>query len=136
MTHLKTAIYEHLQSDPQIGAVLDSRIYRTFAPQDSAYPFLTYQRITATNQNDIDLTTERFQFDLIGTLEDDDQLEALKESLISRLNGFKGDLGATGLRVTTVWLDVIADGWDEEHRHRRVSLDFQFAYLRHQNSVS
>ena len=130
MSNLKTAIYEHLKNDPAIVAIVDTRIYRSFAPQGSDFPFLTYQRITSTNKNDIDLTTERFQFDLIGKLENEDQLETLKEVVIDRLNHFKGDLGNTGFQVKSVWLDIVADDFNEDHSARRIVLDFRFAYLR------
>ena len=128
--NLKTAIYEHLKNDSQIAGLLDTRIYRSLAPQGSALPFITYQRITSTNQNDIDATTERFQFDLVGSLESDDELENLKETVMDRLNRFKGNLGETGFLVKSVWLDIIADDLNTETKARRIVLDFRFAYLR------
>ena len=130
MSNLKTAIYEHLKNDPEIVAVVAGRIYRSFAPQGSEFPFLTYQRITSTNKNDIDFTTERFQFDLVDKLEDEDELETLKEAVVDCLNRFKGDLGGTGFKVKSVWLDIVADDFNEDHSARRIVLDFRFAYLR------
>lgn len=130
--NLKTAIYEHLKNDPQIARIVAGRIYRSLAPQGSEFPLLTYQRITSTNKNDIDFTTERLQFDLVGKLEDDDQVEELKEAVIDRLNRFKGDLGGTGFKVKSVWLDIVADDFNEDHSARRIVLDFRFAYLRNE----
>jgi len=128
--NLKTAIFEHLKSDPAIAGILGERIYRSFAPQGAEFPFITYQRITSTNKNDIDFTTERFQFDLIGKFEDEDELETLKEAVIDRLNRFKGDLGGTGFHVKSVWLDIVSDDSNSETESRRITLDFRFAYLR------
>lgn len=127
--NLKTAIYEQLTSDPAITAIVGDRVFRTFAPE-AATPFLTFQRITAVNQNDIDCVTERYQFDLIGTVEDDDTLEELKEALLDNLNRFRGDLGNTGVKVKNTWLDIIADGFSEDNSLRRITVDFKFAYLR------
>ena len=87
--NLKTAIYEHLKNDPTIAGIVAGRIYRSLAPQGCEFPLITYQRITGTNKNDIDFVAERFQFDLVGKLEDDDQIEELKEAVIDRLNRFK-----------------------------------------------
>jgi len=128
--NLKTAIYEHLKNDSAIAEIVTGRIYRSFAPQGSEFPFISYQRITSANKNDIDLTTERFQFDLVGNLEDEDQMETLKDAVINRLNRFKGDLGGTGFSVKSVWLDIVADDFNEDHSARRIILDFRFAYLR------
>lgn len=128
--NLKTAIYEHLTRDPQVASLVAGRIYRSFAPQGSAFPLITYQRITSTNKNDVDFTTERFQFDLVGQLENEDELETLKEAVVDCLNRFKGDLGGTGFRVKSVWLDIVADDFNEDHSARRIVLDFRFAYLR------
>lgn len=130
--NLKTAIYEHLKNDSTIAGLVAGRIYRSLAPQGSEFPLITYQRITSTNKNDIDFTTERFQFDLVGKLEDDDQIEELKEAVIDRLNRFKGDLGGTGFKVKSVWLDIVADDFNEDHSARRIVLDFRFAYLRNE----
>ena len=130
--NLKTAIYEHLKNDPSIVNLVAGRIYRSFAPQGSEFPIITYQRITGINKNDIDFTTERFQFDLVGLLENDDDLETLKEAVIDCLNRFKGDLGGTGFKVKSVWLDIVADDFNEDHSTRRIVLDFRFAYLRTQ----
>ena len=130
--NLKTAIYEHLKNDPAIEAIVAGRIYRSLAPQGSEFPLLTYQRITSTNKNDIDFTTERFQFDLVGKLEDDDQIEELKEAVVNRLNRFKGDLGGTGFKVKSIWLDIVADDFNEDHSARRIVLDFRIAYLRNE----
>jgi len=128
--NLKTAIYEHLTADPAITAAVGERIYRSFAPEADTFPFLTYQRITATNQNDIDCVTERYQFDLVGKVEDDEALESLKEHLLDSLNRFRGDLGNTGMKVKNTWLDVISDGFSEDNAFRRITVDFKFAYLR------
>ena len=128
--NLKTAIYEHLSTDAAIIAVVGGRIYRSFAPQANAFPFICYQRITATNQNDIDCVTERYQFDLVGKVEDDETLESLKEHLLDSLNRFRGDLGNTGMKVKNTWLDIISDGFSEDNAFRKITLDFKFAYLR------
>lgn len=130
--NLKNAIYEHLKSDSQVAGIVAGRIYRSLAPQGSEFPLLTYQRITGINKNDIDLTTERFQFDLVGTLEEEDELETLKEAVINCLNRFKGDLGGTGFKVKSVWLEIVADDFNEDHSARRIVLDFRFAYLRNE----
>ena len=127
--NLKTAIYEQLVNDPAISALVDDRVFRTFSP-DATEPFITFQRITAVNQNDIDCVTERYQFDLVGKIENDDQLEELKEALLDNLNRFCGDLGNTGVKVRNTWLEVIADGFSEDNSLRRITVDFKFAYLR------
>ena len=127
--NLKTAIYEQLVNDPAISALVDDRVFRTFSP-DATEPFITFQRITAVNQNDIDCVTERYQFDLVGKIENDDQLEELKEALLDNLNRFRGDLGNTGVKVRNTWLEVIADGFSEDNSLRRITVDFKFAYLR------
>ncbi|MBI2550863.1 DUF3168 domain-containing protein [Candidatus Uhrbacteria bacterium] len=72
--NLKTAIFEQLTNDPAITAIVGERVYRTFAPE-ATLPFISFQRITAVNQNDIDCMTERYQFDLVGSVESDDTLE-------------------------------------------------------------
>ena len=129
--NLKTAIYEQLTSDPAITIIVGDRVFRTFAPEATT-PFLTFQRISAVNQNDIDCVTERYQFDLVGTVEHDDLLEELKEALLDNLNRFRGDLGNTGVKVKNTWLDIIADGFSEDNTLRRITVDFKFAYLRPQ----
>ena len=128
--NLKTAIYEHLHADPAITGLVGARIYRSFAPEADAFPFITYLRITATNQNDVDCVTERYQFDLVGKVEDDEALESLKEHLLDSLNRFRGDLGNTGMKVKNTWLDIISDGFSEDNSFRRITVDFKFAYLR------
>ena len=130
MANLKTAIFEQLSNDPNVSAIVSNRIYRTLAPPDSVFPFITYQRISATHKNDLDLFTERFQFDLIGKAEEDETLENLKEALLNNLNRFKGDLGNTGVKVMNVWLEVIADDYNEDNSTRRILIDFKFKYLK------
>jgi hypothetical protein len=130
MSNLKTAIFEQLKTDPAIAAIVGDRIYRTLAHQGSATPFITYQRITATSQNELDLFVERFQFDLIAKKEDDDKLEDLKDALVDNLNRFKGDLGGTGFKVMSAWLEIIADDYNEDNSTRRIVIDFKFKYLR------
>ena len=134
--NLKAAIFEQLKNDPAISAIVGQRIYRTFAPQGkgvSQYaptPFITYQRIETKSKNDIDLITEIFQFDLLGKKEDDDVLENLKEKLLDNLNRFKGDLGSTGFDVKGVFLEVVADEYNEDNSMRRIVVSFRFVYLK------
>jgi len=52
--------------------------------------------------------------------------------VIDCLNRFKGDLGGTGFKVKSVWLEIVADDFNEDHSARRIILDFRFAYLRNQ----
>ena len=127
--NLKTAIYEQLKNDPAIAEIISERIYRTLAPSKTKTPFITFQRITAVNKNDIDITTERFQFDLIAEIEADDQLETLKDAVIKNLNRFKGDLGETGFKVMNVWLEIISDDYNKDNSMRRIVIDFKFKYL-------
>ena len=127
--NLKTGIYEQLTNDPTITEIVGDRVYRTFAPE-AALPFISFQRITAVNQNDIDCVTERYQFDLVGSVESDDTLENLKERLLDNLNRFRGDLGNTGVKVKNTWLEIISDGFSEDNTLRRITVDFKFAYLR------
>jgi len=126
--NLKTAIYEQLKNDPAITEIVGSRIYRTLAPSKSKMPFITFQRITAINKNDIDLMTERFQFDLVGKIESDDELEKIKEAVLKNLNRFKGDLGGN-FQIKAVYLEIIADSFNPDTKARRIILDFKFTYF-------
>ena len=130
MPNLKTAIFEQLNNDTAITGIVGSRIYRTLAPQNVEFPFVTYQRISAVHKNDLDLFTERFQFDLIGQGEEDEALETLKDAMLENLNRFKGDLGNTGFKVMNVWLEIIADDYNEDNSTRRIVIDFKFKYLK------
>jgi hypothetical protein len=130
MSNLKTAIFEQLNNDAAITGIVGSRIYRTLAPQNVEFPFVTYQRISAVHKNDLDLFIERFQFDLIGQGEEDEILETLKDAMLENLNRFKGDLGGTGFKVMNVWLEIIADDYNEDNSTRRILIDFRFKYLR------
>ena len=130
MPNLKTAIFEQLNNDAVVTGIVGSRIYRTLAPQNAEFPFMTYQRISAVHKNDLDLFTERFQFDLIGQSEEDEALESLKDAMLENLNHFKGDLGNMGFKVMNVWLEIIADDYNEDNSTRRIVIDFKFKYLK------
>ena len=130
MSNLKTAIFEQLNGDPSITSIVSNRIFRTLAPQGTDLPFITYQRVSATHKNELDLFTERFQFELIGENEDDESLENLKQALLENLNRFQGDLGQTGFKVMNVWLEIIADDYNEDNSNRRIMIDFKFKYLK------
>ena len=43
---LHAAIASHLLNDSDVALLVGDRVYRTIAPQDTAYPYITYQRIT------------------------------------------------------------------------------------------
>lgn len=54
MSTLEEKIFDQLSADTAIAAAVSTRIYPVIAPQNAAYPHVTYQRISGGQVNSLD----------------------------------------------------------------------------------
>lgn len=61
MAHVETALFQRLNGNVALNAVVEGRIFPAPAPQDSRFPLVTYEEISATPFNSHEVTTATIQ---------------------------------------------------------------------------
>ena len=131
--NLKLPSTKHLKNDPTIVGIVVGRIYRSHLhPQGQSFRFSHTNELQAQTKTISILSLSGFQFDLVGKLEDDDQVEELKEAVIDCLNRFKVTLAGQASKVKIVWLDIVVDDFIEDHSGTSDRTGFLAAYLRNE----
>ena len=102
-TDIESAIYSHLTGTTDLVSQVGTRIYPNRAPQDAAIPFISYRRISTTNQHDLDgalgMTRPTFEFSIVGTSYS--TVKTISNLLRTHLDGYQGVLQTIGVRSIT-----------------------------------
>lgn len=124
---------ELLLADPGVAALVIDRVYPAPAPQDVAFPFITFQRITTTRDYTLEgpcgLAAATFQVDCwVQSREAQQaaggaylQARALAKAVRLALNVTNGTIAGVGCSIS---LANERDLVESEPRLRRCSMDF------------
>jgi len=121
-----------LLADADVASVVGTRVFPAPAPQNTAAPFVTLQRVSTERVYSDDgyskLCGPLLQIDCWSDAPEyaGSYLEAKKAAQAVRhaLNGFRGMMGP--LRVQETTIETEHDLFDAQDRTRRVSYDFRF----------
>lgn len=97
--HIETALMTYLLEQSGITDIVSDRIYFIRAKQDTAAPYLVFQKISSihsmTHDGPDGMTDARFQFTAFGKK----YMEEAKELIVAvqdALSGYKGTMGGEG----------------------------------------
>ena len=110
-TDIESAIYSHLTGTTDLVSQVSTRIYPNRAPQDAARPFISYRRISTTNQHDLGgalgMTRPTFEFTVVGGRDASNYqisystVKTISNLLRTHLDGYQGLLQSVGVRSIT-----------------------------------
>jgi len=111
-------LYSALVNDSGVSALVSTKIYPVKAPQNTAFPYVVYRRITGLSVNGLDgemgTTNGRFQIDVYSSTYT--QVKALAEAV-------KEAVKASNLRSVLIF-DQDFD-FDDDSNNYRVLLEFR-----------
>jgi len=103
---LDADIYAYLVGQAGITNLVSTRVYPNVLPQNSAYPSITYSRVSdnpvRAMSADASVKQSRYQFDAWGTSAE--SARALADQIISALNGYVGSMNGNTV-VQGIWHD-------------------------------
>lgn len=104
---LDSALYSHLTTDSAITALIAMRVYPDAAPQDVAWPYVTF--MAAATENGRHMTAgdglARVTMQIDVWADSSEARRAITGALFNRLHGFRGAMGAEALGVRSVHFD-------------------------------
>jgi hypothetical protein len=119
MADVETAVYQRLAADVPLNAVIGGRIYPRPAPQDAAFPLVTYEEVSAVDMNSHDTvlptTQHRVNITVWSAAEATaDGTRAVAKLIRDSMLGFQQSLRLNSLHR-----------WDSEQRKFGIRQDFQ-----------
>lgn len=147
---IKNAIYRELRYGPALSGLVDGKCIKQdmrsdvdAARQEGSYPLVIFRRVINTEQNDVRLSQERIEIELIGlqssAAKGDDLLEQIREAIIDHFAGKRMTWGkyddsgnpdpSGGLRMTARYVNTV-DGFSEEMDEKVQILLFDFSFVR------
>lgn len=127
---VEAAIYTLLKDAAGVSALAGTRIYPILAPQDSAYPLITYQRISGARWRTFDgpsgKAQPRFQLDVWATSYAG--ANALAKAVRDALDGYSGTVAT--VRIGGVALETDQDRIDTSTDPKLfgVTMDFMITH--------
>lgn len=124
--NLNEALYAYLTSDPDLFALVGTRVYPRRAPQDPTFPLIVVHRIATPRDSSNDgpdgLPMPLMQLNCVAkTTEESSKVADLVRLL---LDGFQGSMGgAGGVEVNGAFVDDERDVYDDELRVFTTQLD-------------
>lgn len=135
MTIQGSAIYTHLQTRPQLIALIGDRVYPRRMPTGATFPLVLYTRISTTRGHSHSgpdgLPEPRIQFDVYGL--DPDTVDATAQELRLALDGFRGQMGDVVVGSVRIVGEHDDDPDDLETGLYRRTLD---ALIQHEEAVA
>lgn len=124
---IEEALFFHLTVDPDVSALVGTRVYPLVAPQDADLPLLVYQRISTprvrSHSGPSGLAYPRFQITARATSVS--QLRDLANKVRIALDGFKGVMGGgSGVNVGASFQENERDVYGETTKEYSVQMDF------------
>jgi len=136
---IESGLRDLLTGDAAVSALVGRRVFPAPAPQDTAWPFVTWQRISGLRDQTLDgpsgMALPVFQIDI--WCDSREQLQgassymparAIADAVRRLLDGYTGMIG--GNRAVVMLLDE-RDLSEDEPRITRVSMDFR---IRHEEA--
>ncbi len=103
---IETALYSYLSTKASITALVSTRIYPQVAPNDAAYPFITYTIIAGDTSHHMGgasgLVNVSMQID--AWADNIPDRESVFQALRNALDGFTGDMGTENLNIRSCFL--------------------------------
>ena len=100
---VESALYAHLTGTTDLVAQVSTRIYPNRAPHGAAMPFITYRRISTTNEHTLaaalGMARPTFEFACVGTSYS--TVKTVNNLLRTHLDGHQGVLQSVGVRSIT-----------------------------------
>jgi len=118
VTNFQGALRTFLLADTGIAALIDARLHPPPAPQESAMPYLTFQRISEDESDGrslgkkSDIVVERWQFGIYA--DGVDSAEEVKTALRDALN-FLAYTTLSGYKVFYAWRESGVEGFEPEN---------------------
>lgn len=135
MTLQGSAIYAHLQTRPQLTALIGDRVFPRRMPLGATFPLVLYTRVSTsrshTHSGPDGLPEPRIQFDVYGL--DPDTVDATAQELRLALDGFRGQMGDVAVASVRVVGEHDVDPDDLETGLYRRTLDAQ---IQHEEAVA
>lgn len=120
---IEETIYSLITGDAAFAAVAADRLFPVILPKIPTLPAVTYQRITTRRSyataGPIDLNRIRIQFDCWAATYP--QAKDLQHILLTIL---EDPSRVTGTAIQSIQLDTASDGYADDARLYRVSMDF------------
>jgi hypothetical protein len=125
---LEVGLHAFLLADPAVAALIGTRMTPLVLPQNTAYPALTYQRISGQRLRSVDgpagRARPRMQID--SWAETYLEAKALAAAVRRALDGYAGPMGAA--QVGAVSLDDERDIHEDEPKVSRVTQDYLISH--------
>lgn len=114
---IQAAFYHHLSNDTTVAGLVSARIYVDVAPSSVAgLNHITFQLISGTHEHHMTaaagLTRKRVQVDVWAT--NSVSRDGISEAVREALDGYRGDMGATGSTVDVRMCHLVneTDGYE------------------------
>lgn len=117
-----------LSANAPLQALIGSCLYPVFVPENTAYPCISYQAVSATSEYALDGSSERtkrLQFDVWGRNYAD--CKAVAAALDAVLDGFSGPL-PDGTVILGAFRGVELDLSEQYSRTYRTMIEYTFRY--------
>lgn len=131
MPLLEEALFDYLPSVPDLGALIDDRIYPLRLPEGCDLPAVAWQRISAQRTYTHDAFEDtaawvqcRVQFDCWGQTAED--AIAVGEAVVAALSGYEGTMGTASLGAVTVEFEL--DDYEPDTKLYRRLVDVFVTY--------
>lgn len=128
---LESGLQQLLTADPDVFALVGTRVYPLLWPDIPTFPLVTFQLISTVADNvlsgPLSVTTCRVQFD--AWAKSYAEVKTLAVAVIAALEGYQGTL-PTGTEMLNVTLDSSFDLYDDPSASYRVSTDLMVTFNR------
>lgn len=125
---IESYLHDIIASDTRFTSLARDRLYPVLLPKDPQLPAVTYQRITTrrdyTTTGAVALERIRLQFDIWARTHK--QAKQLQAALVAILEdrSIYATAFADGSYIDAIMLDTATDGFAQDARLYRVSMDF------------
>lgn len=127
---IEEGLYSHLSSDGNITALVSTRIYPEWMPQEGTLPALVFSRISSPRRLDMEGSSGymdvRMRVDCYASSYS--AVKALADAVRVSLNNVTGTLGGESVQRVMLLDDRDLGDVDGDAVYRRVALDFMVVY--------
>lgn len=119
-----TALRSYLLSIPEITALIGTRLYSGWIPENAPMPSVAYLEVSGVRHHDIDVAFPRYQFSCFSTR----YLEAkeIADEIRKALQRYKGDI--SGTRVIQGVHEGTFEQYERDTGIYHVAIDFKIIY--------
>ena len=125
---IESGLVSLLKSDPEISALVGSRVYPVIVPATATYPCLSYHTVSKPPEVTLDKSaqeTARIQIDCWGNSYS--SVKALQQKLHTLLDGFLGTC-PDGTDISLCTRDIEGDYWESDAKVFRCLSEYLVEY--------